>query len=144
MTCLVTTCQAQIVVLSVNSNVLVVSLAQLLNGCFDCLHASGLTHRLCAVVGVATSTVPFALERLGMERNLDAPLLSNAGEEVASHPEVVTHGNALTGANLEFPLRRHNLGVDSTDVDARVEASAVMGFDEITGEDFAGSCKNVD
>ena len=144
MTCLVTTCQAQIVVLSVNSNMLVMSLAQLLNSGFDCLHASGLTHRLCAVVGVATSTVPFALERLGVERNLDAPLLSNAGEEVASHPEVVTHGNALTGANLKFPLRRHNLGVDSADVDARVEASAVMGFDEITGEDFAGSCKNVD
>jgi hypothetical protein len=139
MTCLVTTCQAQIVVLSVDSNVFVVSLAQLLNSGFDCLHTSGLTHRLRAVVGVATGTVPFALERLGVERNLDAPLLSNAGEKVASHPEVVTHGNAFTGANLEFPLRRHNLGVDSANVDAGVEASTVMGFDEITGEDFAGS-----
>jgi len=52
---------------------------------------------------------------------------------------VVTHGDAFTGTNLELPLRGHDLGVDTRDVDARVEAGTVMSLDEITGEDLAGA-----
>lgn len=135
----VTTCQAEVVVLSVDSDVLVVLLAQFLDGGVDGLDASGFAHGFRAVVGVAASTVPVALERLGMEGNLDTPLFGDADKEVASHPEVVTHGNTFTGADLEFPLRGHDLSVDSADVDASVEAGAVVSLNEITGKDLAGT-----
>jgi len=52
---------------------------------------------------------------------------------------MVTHRDTLAGADLELPLRWHDLSVDAADVDARVEASAVMSFNQITGKDLAGS-----
>jgi hypothetical protein len=81
-----TTSETQIVVLSVDSDVLVVPLAQLLNGVFNVFHASRFPHRLCAVVSVAASAVPVAFERFRVEGNLDTPLLGNANEEIAGHP----------------------------------------------------------
>lgn len=136
---LVPASQSEVVVFTVDSDVLVVPLRELLDGSLDGLHSSGLTHRLGGVVGVGTSTVPVSLERLGVERDLDAPLLSNADKEVTGHPEVVAHGDTLTGADLVFPLGRHHLGVDTRDVDTGVEACAVVSLNEITGEDLAGT-----
>ena len=136
---LVTTGETKVVVFSVDGNVLVVPLAQFLDGSLDGLHASGFTHRLGAVVGVAASAIPVTLEGLGVERDLDAPLLGNTDEEVASHPEVVTHGNALARTNLELPLRGHDLGVDAANVDASVQACAVVGLNQITGKDLAST-----
>jgi hypothetical protein len=136
---LMTTRKTEIVVLSVDGNVLVVPLAQLLDRSLNGFHASGFPHSFRAVVGVAASTVPIALEGFGVEGNLDAPLLSNSDEEIAGHPEMVTHGDTLTWADLELPLGGHDLCVDTTDVDAGVQTSSVVGLDEITSEDFAGT-----
>jgi len=132
-----TTSETEIVVLSVDGDVLVVPLAQLLYGVLDIFHASRFPHSLRAVVGVAASAIPVALKGFRVEGNLDAPLLRNSDEEVASHPEVVTHGDALTWTDLELPLGGHNLSVDTTDVDAGVEASSVVGLNEITSEDLS-------
>ena len=134
-----TTSEAEVIVLSVDGNVLIVPLAELLNGSFNDLDSSRFTHGLGAEVGVATSTVPVTLERLGVEGNFDTPLLRNANKEVAGHPEVVTHGDTLTRADLEFPLGGHDLGVNARNVDACVETSAVMRFDKITSEDLAST-----
>jgi len=136
---LMATSQPEVVILSVNSDVLIVPLGQLGNGSFDVRHSSRLAHRLGAVVGVAASTVPVTSEGLGVERDLDAPLLRNTDEEVTGHPEVVTHGDTLTRADLEFPLGGHNLSVNTADVHAGVEAGAVMGLNEVTGKNFASS-----
>jgi len=133
------TSETELVVLAVDGDVLVVLLGELLNGSLNGLDASGFPHLLCRVVRVAASTIPIARERLGVERHLDTPLLSNADKEVTSHPEMVTHGDALAGANLELPLRGHNLGVDTADVDASVQAGAVVGLDQITGKDLAST-----
>ena len=103
--------------------------AELFNGSFDGLDASGLPHFLGTVVGVAASTIPVSLKRFGVEGDFDTPLFSNADEKIASHPEVVTHGDAFTRTNLELPLGGHNFSVDATDVDAGVEASAVVSLD---------------
>lgn len=136
---LVATRQPQVVVLSVDGDVLVVLLGELLDGGLDVLHSSGLAHSLGGVVGVAPGTVPVALERLGVEGDDDAPLLGDAGEEITGHPKVVAHGDPLAGADLELPLGGHDLRVDTADIDLGVEASAVVGFDEITSENLAGS-----
>lgn len=136
---LVTASQPQIIVLSVHCDMLVVSLRQLLNSSFDVLHASRLTHCLGAVVGVATGTIPVTCKGFRVERNLDTPLFGTTDEEVASHPEMVAHGDAFTRTDLKLPLGWHNLCVDTADVDPCIEASAIVGFDEITGKNLAGT-----
>lgn len=88
---LVTPRETEVVVLAVDRNMLIVPLRKFRNRLLDELHASRLAHRLRRVVGVAAGTVPIAREGLGVEGNLDTPLLRNADEEVTSHPEVVTH-----------------------------------------------------
>jgi hypothetical protein len=74
-----------------------------------------------------------------VERYLDTPLLSDANEKIPCHPEVITHRDSFAGTDLELPLRRHHFGVNATDVNAGIQARAVVGLDEITGEDFAGT-----
>ena len=142
MASLVTAGKTEVVVLAVHSDVLVVPLRELGDGLLDVLHASGLTHRLGGVVGVAPGAVPVALEGLGVERDLDAPLLGDADKEVARHPEVVAHGDALAGADLELPLGGHDLGVDAGDVNASVETCAVVGLNQVTGKDLARTCES--
>lgn len=88
---------------------------------------------------MAASTVPITLKRLGMERDLNTEFLSNSLEKISGHPEVVTHLNADARADLEFPLRWHDFSIDSADLDASVQAGLVVGLDNITGVDFAGS-----
>jgi hypothetical protein len=66
-------------------------------------------------------------------------LLSNADEKVTRHPEVVTHRDTLTRANLELPLRRHDFSIDTADVHTSVQAGAVVSLDEVTSKDFASS-----
>ena len=131
--------KAELVVLTVDSDVLLVAAAKLLDGLLDDLKATLLAHRLGRVVGVAASTVPVTLERLGVEGNLDLPQLGHTDEEVACHPEVVAHLDTLARADLELPLRRHDLGVDTGDVDASVKAGAVVRLDQVTGNDLAGT-----
>lgn len=136
---LVPSSQPEIVVLPVHSDVLVVPLRELLDGGFDVLHASGLAHLLGGEVGVASGTVPVTGERFRVEGDLDAPFFGHTDEEEASHPEVIAHVDALAGTDLELPLRGHDLGVDTRDGHAGVEAGAVVGLDEIAGEDLASA-----
>lgn len=139
---LVATSETEIVVLAVDGNVLVVTLAQLLDGSLDVLHSSGLTHSLGGVVGVASSTVPVTSEGLGVEGDLDCPLFGDTNKEVSGHPKVITHGNTLTRADLELPLGRHNLCVDTRNVDTGVEAGAIVRFDQVTSENLSGTFRD--
>ena len=136
---LVATSKAHVVVISVHSNVFVVLLGELLDGGLDDLHAALDTHSGGTEVGMTPSTVPVTSQRLGVEGDLDGPLLGKADEEVTSHPEVVTHLDALTRANLELPLGRHDLGVDTADFDTRVQADTVVSLNQITCVDLPGA-----
>jgi hypothetical protein len=131
--------QAEVVVLAVHGDVLRVLLGKLLDRGLDVFHAARLAHLLGRVVRVAAGAVPVALERLGVEGDLDAPLLGDAHEQVAGHPEVVAHRDALARADLVFPLGGHHLGVDAGDVDARVQARAVVRLNEVASEHLAGT-----
>lgn len=62
---------------TVDSNVLIVSLAKLLNVLVNHLDPTGLTSRFGRVVGVCTGAVPVSLQRLGVEGDLDPPFLSD-------------------------------------------------------------------
>ena len=90
-------------------------------------------------LGVTTSTVPFTGEGLRVEGDLDSPLLSDSNEQESSHPEVVAHVDSGTRSNLELPLTRHDLGVDTGDGDTSVETSSVMRFNHISSVDSSSS-----
>lgn len=131
--------ESEVVIVTVNGNVLHVSLAHLLNSLVDVFDTTFLSHQFGGVVGVATSSVPVTLERLGVEGDLDTPLFADAEEKEASHGQMVTHLDALARADLELPLGRHDFGIDTGDLDTSVQAGSVVGFDGVTGEDFAGT-----
>lgn len=131
--------KSEVVVLTVDGDMLLVSGSKLLDGILDVLHSTGLTHALGGNVSVAASTVPVSLEGLGVERNLDTKLLSDSVEEVSGHPELIGHGDTLARANLVLPLRRHDLSVDTGDVDTGVETGSVVCLNNVSGENLAGT-----
>lgn len=131
--------QPLLVTLTVDGNVLLVAALKLLDGGLNVLHATLNTHLLGAEVGVQTGTVPVAGDGLGVERDLGAKLLSNAVQEEAGDPEVVTHLDAGAGADLELPLGGHDLGVGARDLDAGVQTALVVGLDDVALDDLAGT-----
>lgn len=47
--------------------------------------------------------------------------------------------NAKAGSDLEFPLSRHHLSVRTRDENTSIQASLVMGLDNVTTEDLAST-----
>src|SRR6266404_3562935 len=124
-TSLVTTSQPKFVIVAVYGNMFIVTLRQLLNGSLDGLNTAGFAHLLGRVVCVAACTVPISRKRFRVEGNFDTPLLCNSDEEITSHPELITHRNSVTRANLELPLRGHDFSVDTADPDASIETGTI-------------------
>lgn len=89
------TSEALVVVLAVNGDVLLVTLAELVDGGLDVLHATLNTHLLGREVAVETGTVPVTGDWLGVQGDLGTEVLGNTGEEVTGDPEIITH--YLTG-----------------------------------------------
>ena len=48
-------------------------------------------------------------------------------------------GNAVNGADLVFPLRRHDFGIGAGDADLGVQAGADVSLDDVTAVDLAGT-----
>jgi hypothetical protein len=135
----VSTSETKIVVFSVNCNVFRVLEAELFDGGLDGFDPARLPHLFGAVIAVAAGSVPVSFKWLRMEGDLDTPLFSDANKQIASHPEVITHGNTLAGSDLELPLRRHNLSINTADGNACVKAGTVVSLNQITGKNLAGT-----
>lgn len=127
------------IVSTVDGNVFLMALAELLDGSFDVGHSTFDTHLLGGDVGVESRAVPVSWNWLGVERNLDAEFFGNTVEEVTSDPKMITHLNAEAWANLEFPLGWENFSVDTADLDTGVEACLIVGFYYIPTIDVAGA-----
>lgn len=139
MTSFMSTSQSLIIVFTVDLDVFGMSLAELLNGSFDGLHTTFLSHRFGRKVGVASSSVPVTWDGLGVERDLDSPFLGDSDEQVSSNDKVVTHFDTFTRSNLELPLSGHDLGVDTRDFQSSVETSSVVAFDNVSSKDLSGT-----
>jgi hypothetical protein len=131
--------QSQLIIFTIHGDVFIVFFRQLLDCFLYEFHSSRFTHDSSAVVGMASSSVPISLEGFRVERDLDAPLFSNANEKVTGHPKVISHRNSLAWADLELPLGWHNLSVDTADVHAGVETGTVVGLNQITGKDLSST-----
>lgn len=133
--------QSELVVFTVNGNVLHVTLSELLDSGLNGLHTdTGGSRRLGRVVGVATGTVPVTgAQGLGVERRSDPPFFTDPEQQEPGHPQVISHLDSRARPDLELPLRRHHFGVDSRDVDTSVETSSVVSLDEITSKHLSST-----
>lgn len=136
---LVTAGETFLVALAVHGNVLDVARLELLHGRLDGLHAAVGTGASGRHVGVQTRAVPVAGDRLGVERDLGAKLFGDTVQQETRNPQVVAHLDALAGADLVLPLGRHDLGVDTRNVDAGVHAGLVVRLDNVAAVDLAGA-----
>lgn len=112
----------------VSSNVHIVALAQFFNRCLNDLDATVLSHGESAVVGVAAGPVPVARNGLGVQTDNYALVLGHLLEDEPGHPQVISHLDSFTRANLELPLRWHDFSIGSTDLHTCVQAGAQMGL----------------
>jgi len=131
--------KTKLVVAAIDGEMLLVTVGELFEGSLDGLHAAGFAHHLGRDVGVESGAVPVAWDGLWMEGDFDAEFFCDTVEEVTGHPEVVTHFDANTGSDLEFPLRWKDLGVDTRDLDTGVQTTLVVGFDYVAAVDVASS-----
>lgn len=59
-------------------------------------------------------------DRLGIKGDIGAEFLSDTAKEEEGIPEHVTKFDTLIRADLELPLGRYNLGLDTGDLDTGV------------------------
>lgn len=160
---LVCTGHTELVVLTVHLHVLLVASTELLHGLLNGLVSTLFAHLLGRHVAVETCTVPVTWNGLGGKGDLDTKLFGDAVEDEARHPELVTHchlcqschpgkelscrfvltGNTRAGTDLVLPLSGHDLGVGTGDEDTCVEAGLVVGLDNVSAEDSAGTYTTV-
>jgi len=127
--------QPALVSFSVDLDVLLVLLAELLTSSVDGLDASLLAHSLGGEVGVASCSVPVSGDGLGVDRDHHPKVLSDLVEDEAGHPEVITDLNSAARADLELPLAGHDLSVGAADLDSGVEAGLVVGLNDVPSKD---------
>ena len=126
--------ESLLVVITVKLEVILVLSGELGHHVVDVLHATGAcTHGLRREVGVAARAIP-VLKELRSERDVDVEVLSNASENIARHPKVVTNSNAFNWADLVFPLAWHDLSVGTRNFDTSIEGSLVVGISNSTAE----------
>jgi hypothetical protein len=131
---LVLPCQTHCVVLAVHCNVLLVAFAELLDGSVDILQSSLCAHLFGGVVGVTSCSVPVSWHGLRVEGHYHAEFLSESVHDVARDPQVVTDFYAQAWAHLVLPLARHDLRVDSSDLDPCIQACSVVCLNEGASE----------
>src|SRR5262249_51189196 len=90
-----------------------------------------LAHLLRGEVGVRARAVPVALDRLRVERRRHTEVFGDAVEQPARDPQLVGDVERAERANLEFPLPRHDFGVDTGDRDARGQARVEVRLDDV-------------
>ena len=105
----------------------------------DGLHVLVVAHGLGREVGVSTSSVPVTLLWLGGQRDDYVVIFGDAVQQPAGDMHVVTHGEGVSGANLEFPLTGHDFGVGAFDHEASIEASLSVLFDDVATDDSTGA-----
>mmetsp|Transcript_227 Transcript_227/g.1781 ORF Transcript_227/g.1781 Transcript_227/m.1781 type:complete len:387 (-) Transcript_227:27-1187(-) len=125
------TSETALVSFSICEDMLHMLLPELLTVLLDNIPTSSLAGSCSAEVGVATSAVPITWDGLRIERSDNIVELCDAKHEISAHPQMVTHFDAQAWSNLVFPLSRHNFCIDAANFHASIEASLVVGLDDV-------------
>ena len=105
----------------------------------DGLHVLVIAHGLGREVGVSTSSVPVTLLWLGGQRDDYVVIFGDAVQQPTSDMHVVTHGECVSGTNLEFPLTGHDFGVGAFDHEASIHAGLGVLFNDLATNDATGA-----
>ena len=105
----------------VRSNMMIMSLFQLVNAFSDGVDASRLSHQQRREVGMTSGSVPVSGDRLRVQRGHDAEILANAMKDESGHPQMIAAFDAFAGTNLILPLRRHHFRVGAADLNSSVQ-----------------------
>src|SRR6185437_5845313 len=127
--------QAHVVVRTVDGDVGVDVLLELLHQGFEIVLAADFAHELGREVRVHARAVPVGIaERLAVPLDVDAVGLAQAHHDVAGDPHLVGRGPRTLAEDLEFPLALRQFGVDALMVDAGLEAELEVLLDDLAGD----------
>lgn len=70
------------------------------------LDSSVVSHFDSAVICMCACAIPVTWHWLRVKGYYDTEIFGDSVQNVPGHPEVVPHGDALTGAHLELPLKQ--------------------------------------
>jgi len=137
--CLVDASQSLVIVVTVDADVKLMFVTELLHHAFDVSHAlRTVSHGVGRVVGMAAGTVPVS-EEFGRIRDAHVVVLGDTAHQVAGDPHVITDINANAGTDLVFELAGHDLDVGPGDGDASVKAGFVVGIGDGASESSIGT-----
>lgn len=97
------------------------------------------SHLVSGVVSVKSGSVPVSLVRLRVKGNVDLMFLSDSVKDVSSNGQVISHLYSVANSDLEFPLRRHDLSIDSADLESSSEAQVEVLFSDLSSEGGSSS-----
>ena len=98
-----------------------------------------LAHLVRREVGVRAGAVPVTADRLRVKRRAHAVVLPHPVEEPARDPQLVADRGCVQRTDLEFPLTRHDLGVDPGDLQSGLKACVQMRLDYVAPEHLVGA-----
>ncbi len=128
--------QTEVVVRTVNGDVLVLVLIESGHELLEVLLATLLTHELGGEVAVHAGSVPIKIltERFAVELDVDAVLLTDAHQDVAGEPDFIGGLLGALAEDLEFPLALGHFGIDALVIDSHLEADIEVLLDDLTGD----------
>lgn len=132
-------CQALDVVVTVDFDVFGVLLFELLDSSDDVLDSALGSHFFRRYIGVGSGSVPVSIKRLSGEGDYNSQFLSDPDEQETSEPHLITRIDTSRWSDLELPLGRHHFCVDTRDRDSTIETCFVVGLDQVTSQNLAGS-----
>lgn len=110
----------------VGTDVVLVPLAQFVNGLLNALQTILLPHGLGAKVGMAACTIPVSWNGLGVKGRYHPKVFTHTMQDKTGSPKMIAHSDPFTGSYLEFPLGKHKLTISPCDLDSGVQAGPVV------------------
>ena len=87
-------------------------------------------------VRVRARAVPVSADRLRIQRRADPERLSHAIQQPTREPQLIGDLRGAQRPDLEFPLTRHDLGVDARDLESGFQTGIEVRLDDLTAEDL--------
>jgi hypothetical protein len=88
---------------------------------------------------IFTCTIPVAFHWFWIESHDDAEFFSDAPQDVTGNPEIIGSLHSEGWSDLVFPLSWHDFSVGSSELNASVEASQSVCFNDVTADDLFSS-----